>query len=116
MPCSCCAALCHERDSKAAGTMQGIHTNGNYRMKIKNMLLQCLVGVFALQVSGAFALTLNSQHAIVINDQTGAVMVSKDAESPVPIALGRCRNNPTRIPLDCDSTSPTGDLSGGHPR
>lgn len=86
MPRSCCAALCHERDSKAAGTMQGIHTNGIYRMKIKNMLLQCLVGVFALQVSGAFALTLNSQHAIVINDQTGAVMVSKDAESPVPIA------------------------------
>jgi D-alanyl-D-alanine carboxypeptidase/D-alanyl-D-alanine endopeptidase (penicillin-binding protein 7) len=47
----------------------------------------CIAFVFGvLQAFNVFAVTLNSQHAIVINDQTGAVMLSKNAESPVPIA------------------------------
>ena len=40
-----------------------------------------------LQIQGAFAaITLYSQHAIVVDDQTGKVLLTKDAQSPVPIA------------------------------
>ncbi len=55
-------------------------------MKKNNKLLGRLIGLLLLQTSCAFAMTLNSQHAIVVNDQTGVVMMSKDAEVPVPIA------------------------------
>lgn len=55
-------------------------------MNRKIKLVFWLVALLGLPMASAFAVTLNSQHAIVINDQTGAVMFSKDAESPVPIA------------------------------
>jgi D-alanyl-D-alanine carboxypeptidase/D-alanyl-D-alanine endopeptidase (penicillin-binding protein 7) len=53
-------------------------------MNATRLCIAFLIGV--LQTFNVFAVTLNSQHAIVINDQTGAVMLSKNAESPVPIA------------------------------
>jgi D-alanyl-D-alanine endopeptidase (penicillin-binding protein 7) len=47
----------------------------------------CIVfGMGLLQAIQVGAVTLNSQHAIVINDKTGAVLLSKDADAPVPIA------------------------------
>lgn len=55
-------------------------------MNRKIELFLWFAGLLGLQISSVFAVPLNSQHAIVINDETGAVMLSKDAESPVPIA------------------------------
>jgi len=55
-------------------------------MRFNTKTIQTILWIFALQASSSFALTLNSQHAIVLNNETGAVLMAKDADSPVPIA------------------------------